>query len=931
MALLVFIAPLVISSLRHVRLDTDVESWLPKNDPSAMEYAWCREHFSEKDKLIVTWEGSTLDDPRIPVFIGKLQGQVDPDGEARGGLPYVESVIDTNDVLQKMVEHHVDYHDAVDRLTGTFLGEGHLKVRLTDAGLQERQRTIDTILTQAQADLGLELTVVESIVAWQPDVASEDAFDELYANYLPKSEEGDSDEEPLEELDMGYHDFQLRWKGQSADSETAQQLIALVKSTHGNETADEPEGRRFVDDCFFSVGSPIALMVSLSPAGSADEKQALNEIRRVANESFIPPGQLILAGRCVASTELNSGVIKAAWNPNANQWYGKSVILLSALVGILFALISLKSLRLGALVIGVSYYAAILGVSMIPLTGGSLNMVLTVLPTLLMVLALSGAIHVANYWKHAVWEDPKTAVSRATSMARIPCMMAAFTTALGLISLAGSQLIPVRQFGIYAALGTLISMGMVLYGLPALLQMFPLRRARPGDVNPIRWRQFGALICRQWKPLTAFCVVTAVVCTVGLSRFKVETKVIKYFPEDSKVVQDYQAIEDTLAGVNSVEVIVRFDEHAQTNLRFLERLEVVREIETEIRKHPEVSGAISLADFQPVRKAPEADASSRTKIFFNRRSNTTEKRIKEGSLEGANEFLAMSNSVADAGDSAASLQPDELWRINAQAALLTDADITNLTEELGTRVQSIARKHAGVDHVVTGTGPLFLRTQRAVLESLILSSLVAFILIAIVMVWVLKDVAAGIFSMVPNLLPVISVFGLVSWFDQRIDIGTMVTASVALGIAVDGTLHLLTWFRDGLKQGFSREKSVMIALSHCGPAMWQTSAAVGIGLLVLFPAELLLISRFGWLMASLIGAALIGDLVLLPSLLVGPLGIIIERRMRIRNEITPVGKTPPEDQSTSDQAVPIPAHHFKSKPKSKTAPNPNDDPTRYVG
>ena len=66
----------------------------------------------------------------------------------------------------------------------------------------------------------------------------------------------------------------------------------------------------------------------------------------------------------------------------------------------------------------------------------------------------------------------------------------------------------------------------------------------------------------------------------------------------------------------------------------------------------------------------------------------------------------------------------------------------------------------------------------------------------------------------------------------------------------------------------------MIALSHCGPAMWQTSAAVGIGLLVLFPADLLLISRFGWLMASLIGAALIGDLVLLPSLLVGPLGII---------------------------------------------------------
>ena len=67
--------------------------------------------------------------------------------------------------------------------------------------------------------------------------------------------------------------------------------------------------------------------------------------------------------------------------------------------------------------------------------------------------------------------------------------------------------------------------------------------------------------------------------------------------------------------------------------------------------------------------------------------------------------------------------------------------------------------------------------------------------------------------------------------------------------------------------------------------MWQTSLAVGLGLLMLAPAELLLISRFGWLMAALIGEALIANVVLLAALLAGPLGWMIQRGMSAQNVI----------------------------------------------
>ena len=176
--------------------------------------------------------------------------------------------------------------------------------------------------------------------------------------------------------------------------------------------------------------------------------------------------------------------------------------------------------------------------------------------------------------------------------------------------------------------------------------------------------------------------------------------------------------------------------------------------------------------------------------------------------------------------------------------------------------------------------PLFLRTQQAVLRSLIESFGLAFALIAIVMIVVLRHPISGLISMLPNLFPVGVVFGLISWARIPVDIGTMITASVALGIAIDGTLHLITWFQEGIRDGLSRDEATCKALRHCGPAMWQTSIAIALGMLMLTGADLLLISRFGWLMAALIAMALIGDVVLLPALLHGWLGAIIERTTR---------------------------------------------------
>ncbi|OYW11012.1 MAG: hypothetical protein B7Z55_19940, partial [Planctomycetales bacterium 12-60-4] len=217
--------------------------------------------------------------------------------------------------------------------------------------------------------------------------------------------------------------------------------------------------------------------------------------------------------------------------------------------------------------------------------------------------------------------------------------------------------------------------------------------------------------------------------------------------------------------------------------------------------------------------------------------------------------------------------------------------------DLHVMAQEVLRLQPGADHVVTGAVPLFLRTQRAVLDSLVTSSFLAFGIILLIFVVQLKSIPAGIVAMIPNIAPIVVVFGLISYYGIRVDIGTMITASIGLGMAVDGTLHFLEWFKKELAEGKSRHAAVASTVTHCGPAIWQTSWMIALGLLVLLPAELLLISRFGWLMAAMVGVAMLGDLVLLPQLLACPLGRLFEP-----------AKRPPKSESVSaEDAIGMPS------------------------
>lgn len=236
----------------------------------------------------------------------------------------------------------------------------------------------------------------------------------------------------------------------------------------------------------------------------------------------------------------------------------------------------------------------------------------------------------------------------------------------------------------------------------------------------------------------------------------------------------------------------------------------------------------------------------------------------------------------------------EIWRINTRVwALKKDIDYAVFVNDLKAVVDPIVAEFpgryaayynadekdaAGIDVVYTGLVPLVYKTQHVLLGSLVESLLTAFILICIVMILVLKSPQAGLLSMIPNMFPVVVIFGAMGWIGVPVDIGTMMTSTVALGVAVDDTMHFLTWFRHGLDQGKDRKGAVMVAYERCATAMTQTTLIGGLGLAAFGFSTFTPTQRFGVLMLVLLFTALIGDLIFLPALLTSPLGKFFDRR-----------------------------------------------------
>ncbi len=185
----------------------------------------------------------------------------------------------------------------------------------------------------------------------------------------------------------------------------------------------------------------------------------------------------------------------------------------------------------------------------------------------------------------------------------------------------------------------------------------------------------------------------------------------------------------------------------------------------------------------------------------------------------------------------------------------------------------------GIAAVYTGLVPVVYKAQREMLNGLAWNFVTDLATIAMVMTLVFWDLSAGLILLIPSVFPMVVVFGIMGWLGIVIDVGTIMTPTVALGVSVDDVVHFLIWYRRGLKEGRTRKQSIMLAYEGCARAMYQSWSVLGLGLAVFALSSFVPTQRFGALMFTLLTAALIGNLLLLPAVLASPLSFFFGRRL----------------------------------------------------
>jgi predicted RND superfamily exporter protein len=917
---LVFLGPFILRGTRLALQSNrnDVRDWLPSNFPQTADYRWFREHFPYEQFVLCSWEGCNLsdeDDPRLELLARKLVPEPPPKSNAEDS-PRTPS------------------HQA---------SNPHAK------GGSDRPRYFKRVLTGAR--------LVKELEARYPSLSREEILERLKGSLI------------------------------GPDYDKTCLVVTLTEEAKGKNLRPMLEEiRRLARQC------------NIEPKLEEDLRNPLVKacgwLTLTVREMLFgrePPGPGIRMG----GPPVDNVAIDVEGERTLFRLAG-----LSLLVGVGISMACFRSVRLTLMVIWTALLAAGIGLATIfwtcfvarmmgwaeaGWTWGTVDAVMLSMPSLVYVLAISGAVHIVNYYHDAIRESGlELAPERGLAHGWLPCTMAAVTTAIGLGSLFRSHVVPISKFGLYSAVGVLATLGLLFLLLPALLSYFPSRKyaqqhageghAERTDTVIVRWwRMAGGFIVRHNVVVSVACIVVMVFFFFGLYQIKTSVKLMKLFSPDAEIIHHYRWLEGNLGPLVPMEVVIKVD-NEKCDLSMLDRMRLAKLVERTIEKRLDaVGGALSAATFAPDIRATRRRASALERLMGadpNReRDYVLNKRLEQHraefrdyltvDAEATLQQLGITGQLAarlDANDldtlkkirrhadhqpiadrlaaiggigrqQAAEVEDairqwesehgQELWRVNARVDALSDLDYAVFVEELKAVVEPVLARvreqlglqdEEGIVAVYTGIVPLVYQTQHELMRGLFNSLTMAFVLIAFVMMIVLKSFRAGLVSMIPNVFPVVVIFGIMGWTGILVDVGTMMTASVALGVAVDDTMHYLTWFRRGLDEGLDRKGAAMKAYERCGTAMTQTTLIGGLGLAAFAFSTFTPTQRFGTLMLVLLFTALFGDLMFLPALLTGPLGRVFRSKPKEDASDGPPAGVASEQEPAEGEGVVPPRH-----------------------
>lgn len=494
-------------------------------------------------------------------------------------------------------------------------------------------------------------------------------------------------------------------------------------------------------------------------------------------------------------------------------------------------------------------------IAIMQLTGGYLEIMSSTIAPILLCVGVADAIHMISKYDDARQSglEKNSSIIEMLKTLGNATFLTSVTTAIGFASLISSTVMPMQKFGIYTAIGVLTAYLITIIFLPAALSFSRKKRVvneQSGSLYPylLQWlTKLSALNRIHYRKVLLFASLITLIFAIGMKNIDVNGKIFDDIGEDTKLMKDSRFFSENISPQFNMEFLI--DTGEPENALKVDMMQRISLFEDKLLSYDEISRVSGLHTLMKEINKVMSDLDEPVGL-----PETDQAVAQFALLMEINEADQLYNLV------------DFDYRKLRVTAFVEDAGskrINQIRDELNSEIESLFPDE---NIIVTGTTILSADLTEKIVYSLAWSIIIALIAITMIMALLFKTPKMVIIALVPNVLPLIIVAGVMGFMNVDIKPSTAVIFTIALGIAVDDSIHYLARFRIEYLRTRAMFPALTATTVRTGRALIITSLILIAGFGTLITSAFTSTAMMGILVCTTILSALIADLFVLPSL-----------------------------------------------------------------
>jgi len=540
---------------------------------------------------------------------------------------------------------------------------------------------------------------------------------------------------------------------------------------------------------------------------------------------------------------------------------------LSAIVLVVSILIFMRSALAAAVPLVTSALTIIWTFGVLGWIGIPLNILSAMIPSLIIVIGSTEDTHMMSSFFRGLAnstdengqqgneEHKRAALAYMAKHTGLPLILTVLTTTLGFASNLFTSIGLIQDFAIASTLAILINGIITILVVPLLLSRFSATKIiSKADSDEIYANNLPSRIIRTFRisqdnyPIytLAFTALLCAFFTLQASKLYVTNDPMSYFPQDNPLIQETKLIHEELAGIKVFFVTLE----AETENAFLEpeNLRRLESIQAFMAKQGVFDSTLSMADHLK---------------YVN---GEFQGRFGQRSLPKTKEMVAQYLLFFHRADLESYVSHDYRF---ANIVVRHNVNDSNTLNQYIEELESVVQKIAGLNiktHVI-GENLMINRAAESLMVSQVKALGLLLLLIFVIMSIMFTSFKGGAIALIPSLIPIVLMFGIMGFLDIPLNPGTAMVAVIAVGIAIDGTIHLLARYNEICRSTSDYKLAVKMSVQEVATPLIISSLALSFGFGILLFSNFTVVAQFGALAAATMLISIFANLLITPIIM----------------------------------------------------------------